>query len=40
LGVAFVVGLLAFGLLLRDSLRYADRKLGPRLLHIEEGGPR
>jgi hypothetical protein len=40
LAAAFVVGLLVFGLLLRDSLRYADRKLGPRLLGVEERGPR
>jgi hypothetical protein len=38
--VILVVGLLAFALLLRDSFRYADRKLGPRLLRIEEQGPR
>jgi hypothetical protein len=35
----FVVGLVVFALLLRDSLRYADRRLGPRLLRIEERGP-
>lgn len=34
-----LVGLLVFAALLRDSFRYADRKLGPRLLHIEQRGP-
>jgi hypothetical protein len=37
--VLLLTGLLVFALLLRDSLRYADRKLGPRLLRIEEQGP-
>jgi hypothetical protein len=39
LAAAMVVGLLVFALLLRDSLRYADHKFGPRLLWIEERGP-
>ncbi|HEX8523840.1 MAG TPA: hypothetical protein VF669_16410 [Tepidisphaeraceae bacterium] len=38
-GVAALVLLVVFGLLLGVSLRYADRRLGPRLMEIEQRAP-
>ena len=36
---AFAVGLVAFGVLLRDSFRYASHRIGPRLIELERRGP-
>lgn len=38
-GVALAALLVIFGFLLHRSMKWADRKIGPRLYHLEERGP-
>jgi hypothetical protein len=38
--VALVAALVVFGVLLKDSFRYASHRIGPRLIELEREGPR
>lgn len=37
---ALALGLAAFGVLLKDSFRYASDRIGPRLIELEHRGPK
>jgi len=37
--VALIIALAAFGFMLKKSMKWADRRIGPKLYELEESGP-